>query len=640
MVKRPLIAFVIFVFTSLLLTVTALYQFHQAYSKQTLHTQLSAWALAQMELETLEFRNELALYLANESNQSQSLLLTYDILWSRYDTFLTSQETAAMRRAFNAQSIVERAFQLIQRHEQAVLNSDLSQLQTLLNEIDIVLPQIRNLMVNNFTGPAAIEQRAFLDQKIQVIYAAMFILTLVLIFFAYRLYRNSSKQQALAWQDRLTGLPNRNYLLDCLYRAAQKNRIHTLLLIDIRRFKDINDLMGYEQGDTALVKIATQLNSICLPYGYPCARISSNEFAVLAYSDGRHLSFFTQPLCDSLRHAIDSVYPDHRLSLAIGISKSLDIETQSIRNHWQSANQLLNNADLALMRAKQAPVTKDNINTFKTEYEQQAQQRRKLRDELKIHLSDPYQEELYVVFQPIVSADPNRLGCEALVRWHHPEYGPINPELIVTVAEESGLGQRLGTWILQQVHQALNTEWQSISSHIDIAVNLSDSFFNESLIADVITIFAKHPEQRKQLVFEVTETMTIDDMGRFSLLMNQLRDVGIRIALDDFGTGWSSMAVLNHLSFDKVKVDRSFVTGMANTTKQQVLVDTICHMAHQLGIHVVAEGVETREQLISLQQMGVDEFQGYFFAKPLSAIDFYAFCIDHLNQKNILLSKG
>jgi diguanylate cyclase (GGDEF) domain len=640
MVKRPLIAFVIFVFTSLLLTVTALYQFHQAYSKQTLHTQLSAWALAQMELETLEFRNELALYLANESNQSQSLLLTYDILWSRYDTFLTSQETAAMRRAFNAQPIVERAFQLIQRHEQAVLNSDLSQLQTLLNEIDIVLPQIRNLMVNNFTGPAAIEQRAFLDQKIQVIYAAMFILTLVLIFFAYRLYRNSSKQQALAWQDRLTGLPNRNYLLDCLYRAAQKNRIHTLLLIDIRRFKDINDLMGYEQGDTALVKIATQLNSICLPYGYPCARISSNEFAVLAYSDGRHLSFFTQPLCDSLRHAIDSVYPDHRLSLAIGISKSLDIETQSIRNHWQSANQLLNNADLALMRAKQAPVTKDNINTFKTEYEQQAQQRRKLRDELKIHLSDPYQEELYVVFQPIVSADPNRLGCEALVRWHHPEYGPINPELIVTVAEESGLGQRLGTWILQQVHQALNTEWQSISSHIDIAVNLSDSFFNESLIADVITIFAKHPEQRKQLVFEVTETMTIDDMGRFSLLMNQLRDVGIRIALDDFGTGWSSMAVLNHLSFDKVKVDRSFVTGMANTTKQQVLVDTICHMAHQLGIHVVAEGVETREQLINLQQMGVDEFQGYFFAKPLSAIDFYAFCIDHLNQKNILLSKG
>ncbi|WP_025744877.1 EAL domain-containing protein [Salinivibrio costicola] len=150
---------------------------------------------------------------------------------------------------------------------------------------------------------------------------------------------------------------------------------------------------------------------------------------------------------------------------------------------------------------------------------------------------------------------------------------------------------------------------------------------------------AKQTLTREQLIFEVTETMTIDDIGRFSLLMNQLRDVGIRIALDDFGTGWSSMAVLNHLSFDKVKVDRSFVTGMADITRQQVLVDTICHMAHQLGIHVVAEGVETREQLTSLQQMGVDEFQGYFFAKPLSAIDFYAFCIDYLNQKNVLLSK-
>nr|WP_276202080.1 bifunctional diguanylate cyclase/phosphodiesterase [Salinivibrio socompensis] len=442
----------------------------------------------------------------------------------------------------------------------------------------------------------------------------------------------------MAWQDRLTGLPNRNYLLDCLYNAAQRNLIHTLILIDIRRFKDINDLMGYEQGDTALMKLANQLNNICLPYGYPCARISSNEFAVLAYSDGRHLSFFTQPLCDSLRHAIDSVYPGHRLSLGIGIAKSLDIDAHSVRNHWQLANQLLNNADLALMRAKQAPVTKDSIDTFKTQYEQEAQQRRRLRDELKAHLADPYQDKLYTVFQPIVSADPNRLGCEALVRWHHPEYGSINPEIIVTVAEESGLGQRLGAWILQQVHQALNTEWQSINTHIDVAVNLSDSFFNESLIADVISIFAKHPEQRKQLIFEITETMTLDDMGRLSLLMNQLRDVGIRIALDDFGTGWSSMAVLNHLSFDKVKIDRSFVTGMANTPRQQVLVDTICHMAHQLKIHVVAEGVETREQLISLQQMGVDEFQGYFFAKPLSAIDFYAFCIEHLNQKNVLLS--
>ncbi|OOF04198.1 hypothetical protein BZG80_08275 [Salinivibrio sp. MA440] len=639
MVKRPLIAFVMFVFTALLLTATALYQFHQAYTKQTLHTQLSAWALAQMELETLEFRNDLALYLVEDSSPRRSLLLTYDILWSRYDTFLSSRETAAMRRAFNAQPIVERAFRLIQRHEQAVLNGDRERLQNLLNEIDIVLPQIRNLMVNNFTGPASIEQRAFLDEKIKVMYAAMFILTLVLIFFAFRLYRNSSKQQELAWQDRLTGLPNRNYLLDCLYKAVQQNRIHTLLLIDIRRFKDINDLMGYEQGDKALTKLASQLNSICLPYGYPCARVSSNEFAVLAYSDGRHLSFFTQPLCDSLRRAIDSIYPGHRLSLAIGIAKSLDVDAHSGNSHWQLANELLNNADLALMRAKQAPVTKDSIDTFKTEYEQEAQQRRRLRDELKAHLIDPYQDALYVAFQPIVSADPNRLGCEALVRWHHPEYGPINPELIVNVAEESGLGQRLGTWILQQVHLALNTEWQSINTHIDIAVNLSDSFFNESLIADVITIFAKHPEQRKQLIFEVTETMTIDDIGRFSLLMNQLRDVGIRIALDDFGTGWSSMAVLNHLSFDKVKVDRSFVTGMADITRQQVLVDTICHMAHQLGIHVVAEGVETREQLTSLQQMGVDEFQGYFFAKPLSAIDFYAFCIDYLNQKNVLLSK-
>ncbi|OOE74723.1 putative bifunctional diguanylate cyclase/phosphodiesterase [Salinivibrio sp. ML290] len=636
MVKRPLIGFIIFAFTTLAFAASALYQFHNAYARQALHTQLSAWALAQMELETLEFRNELALYLATASDK-QSLVLSYDILWSRYDTFLSSQEAAPMRRTFDAQPVVQRAFRLIQQHEQAVLNGDRQRLSGLLHEMDIVLPQVRNLMVNNFTGPAAIEQREFLQDQIKTMYAAIIILMSLLIFFAFRLYRNSSKQQKMAWHDSLTGLPNRNYLLEYLYKAAHKKQIHTLLLIDVRRFKDINDLMGYEQGDVALTQLANELKSMCLPYGYPCARISSNEFAVLAYTDNRQLSFFTQPLCNALRSAIDSVYPGHRLAVAIGVAKSLDLDDNVIRNHRQFANQLLNNADLALMKAKRAPVTQDSVDIFKAEYEQEAKQRRQLRDELKAHLDDPYQETLYVLFQPMVATTSRRLGCECLIRWDHAEFGPIDPELIVNVAEESGLGRRLGAWLLRQVYLALNTEWQTINDRIDIAINLSDSFFNESLIADVITVFADHPEQRKQLIFEVTETMTIDDIGRFNLLMNQLRDVGIRIALDDFGTGWSSMSVLSHLSFDKVKIDRSFVTGMANTPRQHMLVDTICHMAHQLDIRVVAEGVETQEQLTSLKQMGVDEFQGYFFAKPLSALDFYAFCIDHLNHKDKLL---
>ncbi|SIO35766.1 bifunctional diguanylate cyclase/phosphodiesterase [Salinivibrio sp. ES.052] len=640
MVRRPLIAFIVFVFAALVLAATTLYQFHQAYTRQALHTQLSAWALAQMELETIDFRNELALYLAAEESDTQSLILTYDILWSRYDTFLSSHETAAMRQAFDAVPVVKKAFRLIRRHEQAVLNGNRSSLQALLNEIDIILPQVRDLMVNNFTGSAAIEQRQLFDRQLSVIYAAFSGLVLLLIFFAFRLYRFNHKQQKIAWQDRLTGLPNRNYLLDCLQQAAAEKRIHTLLLIDIRRFKDINDLMGYDQGDAMLVKLANELRTICLPYGYPCARLNSNEFAVLTYIDSHHLSFFTQPLCHALRDVIDSIYPNHRLSIAIGIAKSLDINTHEVKAPWLFANQLLNNADLALMKAKQSPVIRDSIDVFKTEYDQEAQQRRVLREELKKRLQDEYQEELYVMFQPIVSANPHRLGCEALIRWHHPQFGSIDPQLVIEIAEESGMAQSLGAWILGQVNNALNTEWQSINQHIDISVNLSDSFFNDSLISSVITIFAKHPEQRKQLIFEVTETMTMDDIGRFSLLMNQLRDVGIRISLDDFGTGWSSIAILNYLNFDKVKIDRSFIKEIIDTRKQQVLVDTICHMAHQLGIHVVAEGVETQEQLISLQQIGVDEFQGYFFAKPLTAIDFYAFCIDYLNQKNTLLIKN
>ncbi|OOF27522.1 hypothetical protein BZJ19_01735 [Salinivibrio proteolyticus] len=640
MLKRPVTWFIAFVFAIFIFAVVTLYQFNQNYSRQAVRTQLSAWALAQMELETLEFRNDLALYLQTQRRDRSNLILKYDILWNRYDTFLTSSETQTLRQTFNATPVVERAFRLLRRYEQAVLEGNKPRLQLLLSEMDAILPAIRDLMINNFIGPAAIKQREYLENQLKGMYLAVGLILTLLVFFSVRMYRDSIKQQKMAWLDNVTQLPNRNYLLHALQQAATKQTMHTLLVIDIRRFKDINDLLGYEQGDHALTKLGHKLNSICSPYGYICARLSGNKFAVLTTVDGHHLSFFTQPLRDTLRHAIDDIFPDARLTVAIGIAKSSDLDPIIHKDGDAFANTLLNNADLALLKAKEISPSKDSIVVFKPKFEADARKRRQLNDDLKALLLDESQDELSLVYQPIISSEPNKLSCEALIRWRHPTLGPICPQLLIDVAEEAGLGQRLGTWILRQVYAAMNTEWQTINQHIDVAINLSDSFFSESLLSDVVNIFMHHPEQRKRLVFEITETMTIDDIGRFSLLMNQLRDIGVKLALDDFGTGWSSMAVLNHLSFDKVKIDRSFVEHMATISRQQILVDTICYMSHQLGIRVVAEGVETQEQLINLQQMGVDEFQGYYFSKPLSAIDFYAFCTDHLSKKNAFSLKN
>ncbi|WP_077765675.1 putative bifunctional diguanylate cyclase/phosphodiesterase [Salinivibrio sp. PR5] len=640
MLKRPVTWFIVFVFAILIFAVVTLYQFNQSYSRHAVRTQLSAWALAQMELETLEFRHELALYLHTQRQNRSALILKYDILWSRYDTFLRSSETEELRQAFSATPLVTRAFQIIRRYEQAVLEGQTTRLQQLLSEMDTLLPALRDLMINNLTGPAAIKQREYLANQLKHIYLAVGLILTLLGYFSWRMYRDSLKQQQMAWMDSVTQLPNRNYLLDALQKAATKKAIHTLLVIDIRRFKDINDLLGYEQGDHALTKLAQRLNNICSPYGYTCARLSGNRFAVLAAVDGHYLSFFTQPLRDTLRNALDDIYPNIQLTVALGIAKSTDLDTALRKDPEVFANTLLNNADLALLKAKDALPSKDSIVVFKPKFEADARQRRQLKDDLNVLLVDESQDELSLVYQPIISSEPDKLGCEALIRWQHPTLGPIRPQLLIDVAEEAGLGQRLGTWILRQVYAAMNTEWQTINQHIDVAINLSDSFFSEALLSDVVNIFIHHPEQRKRLVFEITETMTIDDIGRFSLIMNQLRDIGIRLALDDFGTGWSSMAVLNHLSFDKVKIDRSFIEHMATVSRQQILVDTICYMSHQLGIRVVAEGVETQEQLINLQQMGVDEFQGYYFSKPLNAIDFYAFCIDHLSKQNTFSLKN
>lgn len=195
-----------------------------------------------------------------------------------------------------------------------------------------------------------------------------------------------------------------------------------------------------------------------------------------------------------------------------------------------------------------------------------------------------------MLYQPIILRDKQRLGCEALIRWNHPTFGFIHPEYLIKIAEESGLAKRLGQWIMQQVYIALDKQWVEFNTRLEVAINLSDSLFDEDLILAVKRIFAKDRNYLKSIILEITETMTLDDINRSQRIIESLSELEVRLSLDDFGTGWSSLSTLNQLNFNKLKIDKSFVREIATQENQQYFVSSIVTLSHQLGIKVVAEG--------------------------------------------------
>ncbi len=295
---------------------------------------------------------------------------------------------------------------------------------------------------------------------------------------------------------------------------------------------------------------------------------------------------------------------------------------------------VLNNADFALNIAKKSH--SQQIVFFSKKIASEHRKKRKLADQLANLLASSEQNQLYLTFQPIIPRRSDVLGCEALIRWHHPVYGQINPEYLIQIAEESGIDKDLGRWILLQVRHALAVEWREFRHRIEVAVNLSDSLFDEELPQLVSEILGTEPNFLDAVVLEITETMTLDDIERCSNIIKSLEKLNVRLALDDFATGWSSLYNLNHLSFSKLKIDKSFVKNLSTKPNQTFFISAIVTLSHQLGIKVVAEGIEDASQLRSMT-LGVDEFQGYYFSKPVSQQEFCVFCREYFTQHPLAL---
>jgi len=624
MVRTKFLLLALIMCTFLGVTIWSTWNYDRAFTQVTRHTHLSAWALAQLELELHQFEGAVDYYRAGRLNQ-EKLNEAYDLAWNRLDVFLTGREAKHIRERFNAESILRPFFVRLQSYEALLTSPHLlpSDLEPLDQDLHNTMPAIRNLMVLNFTGPTAMRENAELAGSSIQNYVVLAVLLLVGLVMLVLLFLEARGQQFLAWNNPLTRLPNRAaFLLHLrqLLRVAQPQVV--LCLFDLNRFKEVNDSLGHAAGDRLLLTVADKLRKV-VTEGVYLAHIGGDEFALVLSGNMTQSSWFgfTKRIRSQLSSLLYKADPAHRVSVSMGISQ--------FPQHARNADELLLFADLALTAARHDDV--HHYQLFNLKMLSHYQRKRQLAGELREQLSRMADSQLYLCYQPVVKRhDKTRLGAELLIRWNHAELGFINPLDIVEVAEENGLGERLGEWVFQRMNQDMDRLPQPLVRRLDLAINLSASLFNKQLTEHALSWLLDGPILPGQLVLELTETIALDDFTMSQRIFADLRAAGIRIALDDFGTGWSSFAYLKELDFDKLKIDKSFIQKMDADPRLPVFVETITALAHKLGVSVVAEGVETQVELDMVTAMQVDEIQGYFYARPLPIDKFHSFALNYL----------
>ncbi len=424
--------------------------------------------------------------------------------------------------------------------------------------------------------------------------------------------RKRAEQQIahMAQHDMLTGLPNRVLFYEEIERALARvsggERI-ALLYLDLDHFKRVNDTLGHLVGDELLRQAADRLRG-CVAEGDMIARLGGDEFAILQ-SSLRHPSdaaALAVLIADAMKKPFDLDGQSTVVGVSIGISVAPDDAVERDR--------LLKNADLALYGAK------DDGRSTCYFYDPELDERMKARQRLDADLRDALARgEFELYYQPIVDLQGNVVvGCEALLRWHHPERGILSPAEWVPAAEESGIIVPLGEWVLRQACVEAAT-W---SNEITIAVNLSPvQFRSKGLLATIMNTLAASRLPAHRLELEITEAALMQNNELTLGTLHQLRRLGVRIALDDFGTGYSSLNYLRSFPFDKIKIDRCFVAHLCHENESVAIVRAIAELAKSLHMVTTAEGIETSEQLEAVRALGCTEMQGFLFSRPLPAAD-------------------
>ena len=419
-----------------------------------------------------------------------------------------------------------------------------------------------------------------------------------------------------ALHDSLTGLPNRTLFIDRLqaaFRNAQRasDRSFAVCYIDFDRFKLVNDSFGHSIGDRLLVEIATRLRSL-VPSGDFLARLGADEFAILIdeLDDIERARSRADRIRSELARPFDLDGNRAQSTVSIGIAQWA--------KHYDQPELILRDAGTAMSHAKQAG--RDRCEVFTLEMREASVRFLENETDLRGAIE---RNEFRAFYQPIIDVNTARLaGFEALIRWEHPERGLILPGEFVDIAEETGLIYPIGEWMLRQSCRQLSA-WQQAfpeTENLWISVNVSAKQFIHANIEEVVARFIKEYSVRPEcLKLELTESAMADNLAHVADVMSRLKRLGVRICIDDFGTGYSSLSNLHTLPIDVLKVDRSFVNHMSAGSENREIIKTIVSLANSLKLDVIAEGVETDDQLDQLRALGCNFGQGFYFAPPLDS---------------------
>jgi diguanylate cyclase (GGDEF)-like protein/PAS domain S-box-containing protein len=420
-----------------------------------------------------------------------------------------------------------------------------------------------------------------------------------------------------AFHDPLTGLPNRALLADrasqAFARSLRSGASLAVIAIDLDAFKLVNDNLGHQTGDQLLQEVAQRLEAAARPED-TVARMGGDEFVVLvdAIGSAEDALLVAQRLRDSLRLPFALAQGDHRITASIGVAVA--------RASQNSFEELLSNADIAMYSIKASG--KNALQLFQPDMHQAARERFRLQADLDKALE---RKEMWLCYQPEFDATGERLeGFEALLRWNHPSSGLIRPERFIPLAEESGAIVPIGRWVLAEAMRQ-TAVWERMNSHvtpIGISVNVSPVQLRApSLIADVRDALKRSQLDPSRVVLEITEQSLIEDSHTATDVLHELKQLGVRLAIDDFGTGYASLAYLQSMPVDILKIDQTFVTSSSEDERSRELLEAIIGIGRTLSLVTVAEGIERQSQLTIVQNVGCDLVQGYLLGRPLRVQD-------------------